>query len=261
VRSYTLDETPPAEQGFMTRAKYCGSQGIFVPELCLHNHASQGPVFLMVLHCIAMFALIILLETNVINDTGVPLSGNFFKNHMGNLGVMALLTLIAIPSMICFADCSYFIFKNDKVIYQSKYRGRRIYNSKDLKFHLFQIEGGHRCFQLEIELPDPSIPLVHRQIIVECTASRKNMDGIVSVFFPLIRGKTEPYYFAVPHKIEPIVQEEGKNIWWGHYNNLTKHFWVWFWGHKVNQFIFWLVHGSQEKLMAKERKRDDIFSL
>jgi hypothetical protein len=258
-RSYFFDDLPVPGERFLVTGQLYEDNKIFIPELCSCNYPSHfASVYGAILLIGAVF-LFILCMTGIIQLGNSNTHASFFIHLLSFVNIGAY-TLAVIPLIIYLSDYRYFIFQDDKVIFQSKWLGRRIYDLKDLQFHLFRVGDWNMRYQLEIELPDSSIPEPRRQIIIESAASKKTMEGLLAVFFPLIQGELEPYYSAVPRNIEPIAPDGG-NSWWWRYENIENHFRVWFWNYKVNQFIFWLVHGSQEKLMAKERKRDDIFSI
>jgi hypothetical protein len=250
--TYDIEDIPRNSEYFQTNASLHDGLAL-IPELMYRYNEWFTLITLGIYVVIALLLSVILHETGIL-PFNIGSDKGFFHAHWLSL---VLFLVYAIPSTILikyFCDLRYLVFKGDKAILQSKYWGRRVYQAKDLKFHLLKLCQYNHRYQLEVELPDSSLPEDRRLIILETAATRKTMDGILAVLFPMLRGDIVPSKDAVPRKIEPIPQGEPNNLYY-RLDHLENHLHVWFLNYKINQFVFWLVHGSREKVMEKERAK------
>jgi hypothetical protein len=187
-----------------------------------------------------------------------------------------LLTFLYFAYLKLTKEVRYFLIHKGKITLKSKRDGSRIYRTKDLKFHLSSIGLDNR-YHFEMELPDISLPWARRVILLEVTEGIKTMEGIVAVLFPLLRGELGPYSLAKKRGYEPLPkfqnhtyagwdennlcyqkrysEKEEPQTLLKHLDNYFEHLIVKFLHYQDNHFLFWLVHGSREKLLAKEQQR------
>jgi hypothetical protein len=254
VATYSVSHEPDTEDKYFPYASVDKSGTVFLPEL-VYDTPDFG-LTLMLFPSLSFFSL-------VEGDFRIPL-------------IMLFFTFLYFFYVKLRYDVRYFLIRGDAITLMSKKDGTRTYQIKDLKFHLSKM-GLDDQHHFEMELPDASLPWLRRVVLLEVTVGRKTMDGILAVLFPLMRGDFGPYglakkrgYEALP-KFQKFVYaewDEAKRCYHkrysqteelptvlSHLSNLFEHFKVWLRYYKVNQFLFWLVHGSREKLLAKEQQR------
>jgi len=254
IATYPVSHEPDTEDKYFPYASVDKSGTVFLPELVFDT-----PDFGLTLTLYpALFYYCVL-------DGG-------FKGPV----FIVLVTFFYLTYVKLKYDVRYFLIQGDTITMKSKKDGSRTYQIKDLKFHLSTM-GLDNQHHFEMELPDMSLPWLRRVVLLEATVGRKTMDGILAVLFPLMRGDFGPYALAKKRGYESLPElrkfpysewDEAKRCYHkrysetqepptvlSHLSNLIEHFKVWLQSYKVNHFLFWLVHGSREKLLAKEQQR------
>jgi len=250
ITSYQSSDSPSASEKFLPYASFNEQLGTLTPEL-VHRYNDWVELIVYCFLLLTCFPVaIILVEAELINELQ-GLKGTFLQKHWFYFAYFTCCVIPAFLSIKYFCDIRYFLFQGDKVIFQSRAEGRRVYATKDLKFHFLKLSYANYRYQLEVELPDISIPKERRMIILEAAVGRKTMDGILAVLFPLIRGDTAPYLSAKKRHFQGA-PEDGETSLWRRWNNIEAHIHVWFLNYKINQILFWIVHGCAEKIFKKE---------
>lgn len=242
VTTFSSNDRIFARDSFSPHSKFQANIGTLAPELI----SKDTFCFEMVIFCLLIFIcfpiVVGLIEAEIISELK-GIRGDFFSKYSS---IILLYSCYIIPTVLFikkFCDIRYLLFQGDQVIFQSRQYGRRVYATEDLQFHYLRLLYTGERYQLEVELPDESLPEDRRMLILEAAVGRKTMDGILAVLFPLIQGDDGPYRSAKKRHF----QSGEDKIW-----NIMAHLHVWFLNYKINQILLWIVHGSTKKIFKKE---------
>lgn len=243
-----------AQCNYRTQSFLGEKSSVISPELVI-NFNIWHVYTLWTIAAIPIFGvLVFLVENGYLIHFGNPQLG-FWANYFPGILSPPINLMISFIVTRHFADIRYLVFKKDKVTMQSKYLGRREYETKDLKFHLIEKTVFDNRYFLEVEIPDESIPEHKRIIRLETAASTQTMDGVISVFLSLIKGDLQPYVNAHERRYQPIPEGRSRNIFM-RLQNLLCHIHVFCLSYTINNILFWLVHGPRQNVINKERERE-----
>jgi hypothetical protein len=253
VRTYKIHENPVSNGPISSGALVLNHRACLVPELVYRGNEWGDLITASLMMLSAALVAFFCIEARII-DVGLSQTELALKYTWIIPGAWLAYTTIFYFLIEHFCDHRYLIFQDSKVIVQSRYTGRRVYEADDLTFILLKLWSKYHIYQLEVEIPDPTLPENRRRIILETAANLDTMNGILAVLFPLMRGDTGPYSQAVQRDFFELAPEEKSNLWkrWQYFQS---HLHVWFLNYKVNEILFKIVHGSRESLMAKENQR------
>jgi hypothetical protein len=251
LSSHSLGEDGLAKKSILLSNLKIFDHKYLIFSLIPQNEDTNQAIVIPILTTIGLCLAIIALESGIINLIHGHLSGNFFDKY----GVVSCIILFCVYTLYfgiakLFADVRYLIFDGDQVIVHTKKRGAWPMPLKDLKFHIIKGHLPGDRYYLEIELPEETFPDYHRMIIVEVAARRETIEGMLAVLLPLLRGDTGPLERAEKRRYVPIPDGEKPSLW-RRYTNWESHGHIWFYNYKINQFLFWLVHGRRKKVMER----------
>lgn len=252
LKTYRFDDNQIASKPYRTHGRPSGLKEALIPELL----SRYNPWYLTLgIYILGLFSLFSAIYTN--GQYRSELEKNIFKIYFFEPLAFIVFYICVILS-ICllikyFADLRNFYFCDDKVIFQSRRCGRRIYDSKDLKFHLIQVDKGLSHYYLDVEIPDVTIPENRRLIVLEIAASLKTMYAILATLLPLIQGDPTNYNQSIPREYDHEPYGVKPNLGLRFWNFLT-HALIKYLDYEFNKVLFWLIHGNYEKLLKKHHE-------
>jgi hypothetical protein len=255
IASYSAEDEPPAVKPCRPVNLIKTTRGFLVAGLAMQYEDRHKAIFISLILTISILLAIILAESNLIFISRSFLEHSFHEKYSKPLLILIPLTLFYPLVTKFLADITTFHFKGDKVIYHSTRRGYRFFPLKDLRFHVIKGEHPGDRYFLEIEIPEFTFRENLRMVIIEVAAQRETIDGMLAVLLPLMRGDEAPYHQATERCFVPIPGDVKPGLW-RRYTNRESHWHVWFYNYKINQFLFWLVHGKKgEKIFAREKAK------
>lgn len=239
-----------ARDSFIPYGSFDKKIGTLLPELVFRHNVWAEIVSMLVMILVAHGLLIISLEYEIFVEMR-GMKGDSLIDYWPIYGLFFFCLIPALLFIKKYCDIRYLLFRGDQVIFQSRAYGRRIYDVEDLQFHFIKLLYSEDRYQLEVELPDESIPENRRLLILETAVGRRTIDGIMAVLFPLIQGDDGPFKSAKKRHFQ-AERDDGKKSLWDKFWNIDAHIHVWFLNYKINQVLFWIVHGSAKKIFEKE---------
>jgi len=245
-KTYTIEDDLKSPIYYQTYGYLSGKNEALFPELIFRYN---NWYFLVVLFICLLIAQVLV----IFFPAGGPYGTPNFQDSLGSMVYAIVIIILGSIAIKRFADLRYLYFQGDKVIFQSRTDGRRVYAAKDLKFHVLEIGRGICRYQLEVELPDETLLDYRRLIVLEAAATKKTLNALIATLLPMCRGDSGPYEKAIKREYD-LWPDGVKPTRWRRWVNMNSHFHILFLDYKMNQFLFWLVHGSREKILAKEEK-------
>jgi hypothetical protein len=93
-----------------------------------------------------------------------------------------------------------------------------------------------------------------RLIIIEYATCVKTLEGIAATLLPLIRGDDRPYHQSKRRPYAGLPKENGWDLLC-RYLNLIEHRDLWVMRYKLNDLLFYIVHGSHKKIFEREARQ------
>lgn len=245
--TYTVQDRVDAKIPYRLHAQKTPA-GIFFRELHMPFEDAHG--LFSILFIFIPFIILILLG----RDRLYLSFYDWLRQILNPVDMMFILFSLSICYFSCRwtknkADTRYLFFRDNKLYIYGKQSGRRVYPIQDLQFRIMrQAYANDSTCNLEIYLPDDSLPEERRKVMIESTHLSETMDGVLNTLFPLLcgddsnfnRAKRRPWTgLPFGYKLKFSVIFDG--LW----NSNSRYL--------LNYILFYLVHGSVKKVIAHEQ--------
>lgn len=250
LESHGINDTIEHKGLFKPANLWFDGDRMIIKDLVLKYDTPHMFLTFAAIYMIAIVGVIIFDETGLIPLPRMRAHDNFYYQYLGGALPYYGFILGVLLGIKYLAHARYLVIEEGWAYLYTKKRGVWGYPVEDLKFHIIRSDSEIPPTHLEIELPEPSFKDDEKMVVVEIAARKEAIDGTLAVLLPLLKGDKKPYSMAQKRRYMSIPPEKKKNWFYDHFN-FTNHIFTWFLVYRYNDFIFWLVHGSRQKLLRK----------
>lgn len=247
LASYQFDEIPKGTRPVKPASVGYFDKRIILPNILIDRDPATYSFLIAIIMIIAIFGGIFFVELEVFSDISVRTVG-FFETYIPILFIRLPTVLFPLCLIRYACDARYLVISKGKAYLHTKRRGVWPFDLKDLKFHIIKGKTPVVRYFLEVELPEKMFMDYHRMIIVAVSARKETIEGMLAVLIPLLNGDFKPYETASERGYEIIPENENPNFW-RRFRNWQANAYIWYFVDKVNEVIFWLIHGSKVKIL------------
>jgi hypothetical protein len=235
---------------------YKPSEGLIIPELTgIDSSLWMGAIFFLIIIFVAIVSIILPFETGILADSEIWINESFFQKYWMMFAVFVIYFIPIIWGCKRFCNIRYFYIRDGKATLIGRKCGRRVYDVNDLIFLLIHdIHDELFLSGMSIAFPDPTLDIYERIIIIEYATCVKTLEGIAATLLPLIKGDDTPYHQSKRRPYAGLPKENGWDLL-GRYLNLVEHRNLWVMRYKLNDLLFYIVHGSHKKIFEREARQ------